>query len=155
MAGYNWQKIFKAKTEKELIQIYSGESSLNFEAEIYAGLELKNRNFDFQTIDRIHQQKIIQLERDIDECKFLNYTNSKYFRNQLLALIGIFFIIFNLVNREIQNQLDSGIYYRYLFYIIILLINILIAKLLFERFKRKKHQTIDEKTKLLKMMKDD
>ena len=28
MSGYNWQEIFKLKTEKELIQIYSGKSSL-------------------------------------------------------------------------------------------------------------------------------
>ena len=48
-----------------------------------------------------------------------------------------------------------GKYYWSLFYIIILLINILIAKLLFERFKKKKYQTIEEKTKLLQMMKDD
>jgi len=41
--GYNWGKIFKEKDEKELLNIYSSKSLLDYEAEIYAGLELKNR----------------------------------------------------------------------------------------------------------------
>ena len=41
--GYNWEKIVKKKDENELLYIYSGNSHLDFEAEIYAGIELKNR----------------------------------------------------------------------------------------------------------------
>ena len=62
MAGYNWEVIFKNKTEKELIEIYSGKSQLNFEAEIFAGLELKNRDYDFQKIEDIHKRKIEELK---------------------------------------------------------------------------------------------
>ena len=165
MSGYNWQEIFKQKTEKELIQIYSGESSLNFEAEIYAGLELKNRKFDFRIIDQIHHRKINQLQRDLEECKNLKYTNSKYFRNQIIAGAGLLILIYMLINSEIffsvinnSNQVhaqrDSGKYYEILFYIGLLFITVLSAKWLFVRFKKKKYQNIELKSKLLQKMKD-
>ena len=58
MSGYDWQTIFKIKDEKELIEIYRGDSHLNFEAKVFAGIELKNRNFNFAIIEEIHNRKI-------------------------------------------------------------------------------------------------
>ena len=63
MSGYDWQTIFKIKDEKELIEIYRGDSHLNFEAKVFAGIELKieisaisnklskNRQFEFEGSD--------------------------------------------------------------------------------------------------------
>ena len=65
MSYYDWQNIFKNKTEKELLKIYSGDSGLNYEAEIHAGLELKNRDFDFATVAQIHNRKVEELKSDI------------------------------------------------------------------------------------------
>lgn len=87
--GYNWEKIFKEKDEIELINIYSGNSYLDYEASIYAGLELQIRNYDFGKIKKIHDQKIEELKMSIEEFKQLKYTKTKYFRNQIFNTIGL------------------------------------------------------------------
>jgi len=45
--NYDWEKIFKGKTNKELYQIYLGNTHLPKQTSNYAKKELENRNFDF------------------------------------------------------------------------------------------------------------
>lgn len=49
--SYDWEKIFENKTNKELYEIYSGNSLLPNETVEYARQELEKRNFDFKDID--------------------------------------------------------------------------------------------------------
>lgn len=48
---YDWKKIFENKKNKELYEIYSGNSMLPKETVEYARQELERRNFDFNDID--------------------------------------------------------------------------------------------------------
>jgi hypothetical protein len=44
---YNWTEIFKNKTDRDLYDIYLGQTSLNSEQRDFARIELENRNFNF------------------------------------------------------------------------------------------------------------
>ena len=49
--SYDWEKIFENKTNKELYEIYSGNSFLPNETVEYARQELERRNFDFNDME--------------------------------------------------------------------------------------------------------
>lgn len=149
--SYNWEKIFTAKDENELIKIYSGGSLLNYEASIYAGLELKKRGFDFELIQDIHRQKVNELKTDIEQLKNIKFINSKYFKNQVLGGIVIIGIIFFLFNNGLSLYDQNNIQlYRQLIILTITIIGVLTAKWNFTRFKRKREKAIEKKLILLK-----
>lgn len=49
--GYNWEEIFKSKSNKELYRIYKGDTTLPVEAKAYAERELELRKFDFNNME--------------------------------------------------------------------------------------------------------
>lgn len=158
MAKHDWRNIFKEKDEKELVNIYSGNSHLNIEAECFAGLELKSRGFDFKTIELIHQKKLEQLKGDIEEYKKLKYVNSKYFKNQITYSIA--FVILLFMHIYYYHRIRIGGEYSYVEAIMVLIISlitimmgipILTAKWRFERFKKKKMRSIDLRTQLFSL----
>jgi hypothetical protein len=151
MSLYNWQNIFKSKSDKELVEIFKGNSNLDFEAEIYAGIELKNRNFDFSLIQEVYNQKVIAFKRDLIESQNLEFRNSEYFRNQIFYLIGILLIfsIFVLKGFKFDQQIKS---YKALIYLGFLIFSLFTAKWNFNRFKAKKEKTLKQKEELLKLL---
>lgn len=151
--GYNWEKIFNEKDEKELLNIYSGNSHLDFEAQILAGIELYNRNFDFEKIESVHRQIISKLKLDIEKFKKLNYFKSKQYRDQIFSFVGLVFILIVLLKGwdEIKSY-DEYKYYKFIISAFVLLITVISAKWNFNRFKRKKEDTITQKIELLKKM---
>ena len=150
--GYNWEKIFKEKDEKELVKIYSGNSYLDYEASIYAGLELKNRNFDFQKIEKIHNEKIARLKMEIKDFENLEFIKSKYSSIQLLSVIGLSGLLYSVIKNKEEIIGDNYNFIRILIYGTIALIIILTAKWNFNRFKKNKKKTIEKKVHLLKMI---
>ena len=87
--SYNWQKIFKRKSEMELYKIYTGETQLNSEAIKFAKKELQNRNFDFNTIDEFKYQSDKKIEEDKEK---ENIENLKYgIKNPSRYILIIFF----------------------------------------------------------------
>lgn len=155
MAKYDWQNIFKEKDETELVNIYSGNSSLNIDAECFAGFELKSRGFDFKTIEPIHQKKLEQLKNDIEDYKKLRYVNSKYFKNQITYSIA--FVILLFMHMYYYNRIRFDGAFSYFHAIVILFISlitilmgipILTAKWRFERFKKRKMKSIELRAQL-------
>ena len=155
MAKHDWRNIFKEKDEKELVNIYSGNTHLDIEVECFAGLELKSRDFDFKTIELIHQKKLDQLKSDIEEYKKLKYVNSTYFKNQITYSIAFVILLFMHVYYYHRIRIDAE--YSSFQAIMILIISlitimtgipILTAKWRFERFKKKKMKSIDQRTQL-------
>lgn len=49
--NYNWEQIFKDKSNHELYEIYCGESNLPDLTIPFAKRELENRNFDFENME--------------------------------------------------------------------------------------------------------
>ena len=150
MTQYDWQTIFKNKDENELVKIYSGNSTLNFEAEIYAGLELKNRNYDFKKIEQVHKRKTEELKNEIYEFETLDFIHSKYFKELIYNVIGFIALIILLI-MEYKNLESIGVYnyYQIIFYIILFSIMIVSAKWKYNLFIKNKEKTIKEKTELL------
>jgi len=49
---YNWQEIFKEKSDRELFQIYKGRTTLQGEPQKFAEMELNNRGFNFNDLTK-------------------------------------------------------------------------------------------------------
>ena len=96
---YNWTEIFKNKTDKELYNIYVGESSLGSEAEEFAKLELENRNFNFKNLDK-HRKKW-ELENLIEEEKSnsrLFFRSTRAWEYKFMAYGGLIITIIVLIS---------------------------------------------------------
>jgi hypothetical protein len=153
MSAYNWKEIFRSKDEKELIKIYSGDSHLNFEASIFAGLELKERGFDFNHIEQIHKLKVEELKADILEYQNLDFKKSKHFKYQVNAGLSLAVLVILMIINHKQFQGD-GIYkfYEIIIYVLAFSIVVITSKWNFNRFKKNKEKTIEEKTELLRKL---
>jgi hypothetical protein len=92
--SYNWEKIFKNKTDKELYEIFLGRKQLGAEAKEFAELELKSRNFNFDNIDSHKKkwtlEKLIEEERnESGTYSLFRWTfNSKH--SLMMAIFGAF-----------------------------------------------------------------
>jgi hypothetical protein len=68
---YDWEEIFENKSDKELYEIYCGNSLLPELTIPLAKNELKKRKFDFENIE-LHKEawKLSRVEEEIDYLKF-------------------------------------------------------------------------------------
>jgi len=148
MSGYDWETIFKSKTEKELLKIYTGNSHLNFEAQVYAALELKRRDYNFNTIKDFHSSKIESLKNDITEFNNLTFKKSDYYKQQFIYFFGIIIILVYLITSDFKQESTFTIY-KALIYLVIFIFSILTAKWNYNRFRKNKAKKLKEKTELL------
>ena len=92
--NYNWEKIFKNKSDKELYEIYLGRKHLGNDAKDYAEKELKSRKFDFDNVDSYKKkwtlEKLIEEERnESGTYSLFRWTfNSKH--SLMMAIVGGF-----------------------------------------------------------------
>lgn len=149
MADYNWEEIFKGKTEKELVDIYKGKSFLDFEAEIYAGLELKNRNYDFNKIEQFHIAKEEKLKKEISDFQNLDFKSSGYLKKLIIYSLGIIFVLIVLITNDFNSNFR---FYEALIYLVVFVVSILTSKWSYKRFVRKKEESIKTKIELLNKM---
>ena len=160
MTSYDWESIFKSKDEKELLKIFCGNSHLDFEAEIYAGLELKLRNYDFNKIEKVYQSKIEKLENEIKKYNDLNYIKSEFYRKQKYYIIGMIVFIYFLITeyREISqlflknknNSIDENLrYFEIIYVLIIVLVAFFTAKWRYKYFKKKNKRNLIKKKEIL------
>jgi len=106
--NYNWTEIFKSKTDKELYEIYKGKSFLNSDAQNSAFIELKNRNFNFNDIDKYKKQW--ELESLIDEENYEIKKAKPFFKNSdsylLLGILGLIIIVWFFIDYFIGNKVS-------------------------------------------------
>ncbi len=153
MADYDWKNILKTKTDKELLTVYRGDSHVGFEAEIIAGLELKNRNYDKEVIDEIYQQKLKQLDIDKETFNNINYKESKQYKYQINSGIGFVIIAIVLILRYFNIIFTGNFHYlkAYLF-LGILFIAFFGTRWYFFNNKKQQQKSITKRTELLKML---
>ena len=91
-----------------------------------------------------------ELKSDIREYENLNYENSKFRKNKIYGGIGliVLLILFAMNYGTWYNQNDYK-FYKAILYISIALITFLTAKWSFERHKKRKKKTIEERIALL------
>jgi membrane protein insertase Oxa1/YidC/SpoIIIJ len=107
--SYNWEEIFKDKSNQELYEIYSGESNLPDLTIPFAKNELENRNFDFENMeanrDAWKLSNLIQ-EDDIYESEVMMRKLTYASLNFYLLVIFVIIIFFLFV---IPNELLYGL----------------------------------------------
>ena len=144
--NYNWEKIFKEKSDKELYEIFIGKQKLNEDAKFFAEKELKLRNFDFTNLNK--QKKKFELEGLIEEEKtsktfsFFS-SNEKYFL--IMGIFGIFFLLLNILDFFFdfigKSNTDTTLIDKYFFILIGLVFSIVGLIGYKNKKKRKKYRT--------------
>lgn len=117
--GYDWKKICRTKTDKELYLIYLGQKNLSEDAQISAEEELKDRGFDFDNVGK-HQkkwelEKLIEEERDAKSLFSFGIQSSKHFLitgigGLLMSSLIILDYFFGFMNSEGPVLKESEIY---------------------------------------------
>lgn len=64
---YNWEEIYKSKTDTELLKIFNGDYLLNTDARISAVKILLERNYDKEKIKEIKDRSIEELDSEIHD----------------------------------------------------------------------------------------
>jgi uncharacterized membrane protein YuzA (DUF378 family) len=142
--SYNWEKIFKGKSDKELYKIYIGHTNFTNGTKEYAIKELKARNFDFNNIDK--QRKKWELEdlitKDKSSRKFSFFAENEYYF-LIMGIFGIVFTVLNLLDIFLgvfdkatgdYNSLES------IFYILVGLTFSIIGLIGFNRIKKRRKE---------------
>jgi len=92
--SYNWEKIFKNKTNEELYEIFLGKQQLSAEAKGFAEKELKSRNFNFDNIGSYKKkwtlEKLIEEERNESGAYSLFRWSSNSKHSLMIAVGGTF-----------------------------------------------------------------
>ena len=104
---YDWEEIFKNKTDKELFEIFSGKSFLPESAIPYAKKELEKRNFDFKNIDLyLKTWKLHSLEEDIDSREDSIYKHKPVSLSYYIffSIFGILVVLFVFRNCHLPNK---------------------------------------------------
>ncbi len=91
--GYNWEEIFKKKSNEELYKIYSGDSYLPNETIPFAKKELEKRNFNF---DSVHASKLGWKLKDLLITQDDEVIDSSL-SNELCISFGLYLIIITAV----------------------------------------------------------
>ena len=118
--GYNWKKIFKSKTDKELFEISIGNKLLNEQAKKYAEKELKLRGFDFEKIDKYKKkwelERIYEEEREESRSFFNRKITSREYLlfavlGPVLTLISLLNLIFDFIDFSGNDNSEYGKYF--------------------------------------------
>ena len=91
---YNWQEIFKEKSNKELYDIYCGNSFLPISVLEFAKKELENRNFDFKdTKNMIMELKVEALAEEASRINlFLQKRPHVSLKSGLITMLILLFL---------------------------------------------------------------
>jgi len=93
---YNWEEIFKSKSDKELFKIYHGDSMLPSETSNYAYNELKKRGVDFNHLDKVNMKW--ELESLIEDERIDTRGLSRTFSSFEYLKIGIVGIVISITS---------------------------------------------------------
>jgi len=97
---YNWEEIFKSKSDKELLQIYQGKTMINGDAIEFAKHELLNRGVDFENLDNYYKRKKIEsMLADKDNTRRVWLLEvSKKTQRLVIGILGILFALSGFVD---------------------------------------------------------
>jgi len=153
--GYDWEKIFENKTNKELYEIATGKRILSKDAVKFAKQELESRNFDFENMDANKAAWEISSIIEEEDYARLEITGrrAKYIPLNILLLIvsGIIIVYFAINNlTEYEFPIDMAIIFSGIATLFILLNNFQAKKQnqkqkkRFERIKKLKEKLENE-----------
>jgi hypothetical protein len=146
---YNWEEIFEDKSDKELYEIYCGNSLLPVMTIPFAKNELKKRNFDFENMELHNEEwKLSRLEEEIDYLKLeiLRRTpiSLKTYTIIIIALVVFAVIVshtFDLENRALFLSMTSGI--------VLVTISIIIERFIYKKRVESLNKLLEKKSKIV------
>ncbi len=147
MELYNWQTILEKKTDKELVDIFKGNSFLTYEGEIFAGLELKKRNYNPTEIEEIRKIKMSQLNNEMTELNFLTFRKSKFYKRLIYKLLLVVFSIWLI--SKFQKDFIAFLPYYAIYVIVAFASSIFISILFYKKYKTTTDKNIKIKNELL------
>lgn len=147
---YNWEEIFAEKSNKELYNIYCGNSSLPESTIPFAKKELENRNFDFDNmeVNRAAWRLSSLMDEDAffeSQIKKLFYIPIKYYLLGVILLIIIFFFI--------APRSHDSIYIGFVSFLLIGTIYFFSNNYLFKKQQEEIRKRRKEKLELMKKLK--
>ncbi len=154
--GYNWKKIFKSKTDKELFEISIGNKLLNEQAEKYAEKELKLRGFDFEKIDKYKKkwelERIYEEEREESRSFFNRKITSREYLlfavlGPVLTLISLLNLIFDFIDFSGNDNSEYGKYFM-------VLLGVFFTVVGFIGYKNRRKVEIQRKEKVESLLKE-
>ena len=148
---YNWEEIFKDKSNKELYDIYIGNSAFLPKSTIpVAKRELENRNFDFENMEanlaawkltRLIQEEEFELQAGKRNTFFIPF---KFYLLGISVLILIFFFI--------APKTHDSIYIGFPMFLTLATIFYFSNNYLFRKEQAKKIKRNNEKLELIKKL---
>ena len=137
---YNWQNIYKSKTNKELYDIYIGKISLSKEAQEIAKQELERRDFDFENMEVNYKAwKVLSLNEERKTFN-LDILNQKRFFISLKHYLIFVVVALTIIMALSYYQEFEGSYSELLTFLILSGVMVLLNNLMFriQETKRKK-----------------
>ncbi|MBS2213560.1 hypothetical protein KEM09_19285 [Carboxylicivirga mesophila] len=100
MGYYDWEKILKNKSSKELFDIYSGKTHIDEEARGFAEAELKKRDVNTHNIEKHKKKWILDqlIEEEREENRGLGFSFTDTFTYLLMGFLGIVFTFVQLLD---------------------------------------------------------
>jgi len=154
--SYDWEKIFKSKTNKELYNIVCGKTTLSSETIPYAKSELENRNFDFENMEaNMDAWKLSSLiedydyaELEISRSKFNHISIKKYLL--IISVTAIILLIYFMVQYQDLSFLYDSLLISFIIISILVFINNFISKKQKEKQDDRKERIVELTEKLKK-----
>ena len=146
---YNWEGIFENKSDKELYEIYCGDSFLPETTISIAKKELEKRNFDFNNIE-IHKEvwKLSRLEEEIDGLKLELLRRTPISLKSYIFII-IFLVIFTAILSETINLENKSLFLSLIAGIVYITIIIIPQRYIYKKRVESLNKLLEKKSKLV------
>jgi len=146
---YDWEEIFENKSDKELYEIYCGNSLLPEITTSFAKNELKRRNFDFSNFE-LHKEewKLSRLEEEIDYLK-LEILRRTPISLKTYTIIIIVLVVFAVILSKTLNLDNKALFLSSTGGIMFVTINILIERFIYKKSVESLNKLLEKKSKIV------
>lgn len=146
---YDWERIFEEKSDKELYEIYCGNSLLPETTVSYAKNELEKRNFDFNKME-LHNEvwKLSSLEEEIDYLRLeINRRTPASLKSIIFIILGL--VIIAAIIIQTTNVEKKGIFLSLIVVSMFISIIIITERIIYKKKVASLNQLLEKKTKLV------
>jgi len=146
---YNWEEIFENKSDKELYEIYTGNSLLPEMTIPFAKNELRKRNFDFDNFE-LHKDewRLSSLEEEIFFLK-LEIQRSTPISLKIYTIIVIVLIVFAVILSQTCNLENNVLFLSLTIGIGVVTIAIISERFIYKKRVESLNKLLEKKSKIV------
>jgi len=143
-------KSFQKKDDEELFLIFAGKRFYDDDDSLLAGIALRKRNFDSDKINAVRVERLKSIKEQVVEIENAQFINSRQFENMIYNVLGIIPLIYFVVYKSTDYDIESGLVIIGLSGAVVLgLIPALFARQRFGKSKERKLVKLQKKIELL------